>query len=33
MENVETDWLGTRKAAERLGVTSRTLYRLIDVGT
>lgn len=32
MEPHETDWLGTRKAAERMGVTSRTLYKLIDVG-
>ena len=26
------DWLGTREAARRLGLASRTLYRLIDVG-
>ncbi len=25
-------WLGTREAAEQLGVTLRTLYRLIDDG-
>lgn len=25
-------WLGTREAAERLGVTLRTLYRFIDEG-
>jgi len=26
------DWLGTREAARRLGLASRTLYRLINVG-
>ena len=25
-------WLGTREAADRLGVTLRTLYRFIDEG-
>jgi excisionase family DNA binding protein len=25
-------WLSTKEAAERLGITSRTLYRLIDEG-
>ena len=25
-------WLGTKEAARRLGVTSRTLYRFIDEG-
>jgi len=25
-------WLGTREAAERLGITLRTLYRFIDEG-
>lgn len=25
-------WVGTREAAERLGVTLRTLYRFIDEG-
>lgn len=25
-------WLSTAEAAKRIGVTSRTLYRLIDVG-
>lgn len=25
-------WLGTKEAAERLGVVPRTLYRLIDEG-
>jgi excisionase family DNA binding protein len=28
----ETSWLGTPEAAERLGITQRTLYRLIDDG-
>jgi len=28
----ETEWLGTPEAAERLGITQRTLYRLIDEG-
>jgi excisionase family DNA binding protein len=28
----ETNWLGTPEAAERLGITQRTLYRLIDEG-
>ena len=32
MNTLETNWLGTRGAANRLGVTPRTLYRLIDVG-
>ena len=27
-----TTWLGTPEAAERLGITQRTLYRLIDEG-
>ncbi|MHB1534013.1 MAG: helix-turn-helix domain-containing protein [Acidimicrobiales bacterium] len=26
------EWLGTREACERLGVTLRTLYRFIDEG-
>jgi excisionase family DNA binding protein len=26
------DWLSTREAARRLGITTRTLYRLIDSG-
>jgi excisionase family DNA binding protein len=30
--NPETSWLGTPEAAERLGITQRTLYRLIDEG-
>lgn len=25
-------WLGTKEASERLGITLRTLYRLIDEG-
>lgn len=28
----ETEWLGTKEAAERIGVTQRTLYRFIDRG-
>jgi excisionase family DNA binding protein len=28
----ETSWLGTPEAALRLGITQRTLYRLIDEG-
>ena len=28
----EIDWLGTKDAARRLGITTRTLYRLIDEG-
>lgn len=28
----QTRWLSTKDAAERLGITSRTLYRLIDEG-
>jgi excisionase family DNA binding protein len=28
----ETEWLGTPEAAVRLGITQRTLYRLIDEG-
>ena len=27
-----TNWLGTKEASERLGVTLRTLYRFIDEG-
>lgn len=26
-------WMSTKEAAEKLGVTSRTLYRFIDEGT
>lgn len=26
------EWVGTREASERLGITLRTLYRLIDEG-
>jgi len=26
------DWLSSREAARRLGLTPRTLYRLIDIG-
>lgn len=28
----ESDWLSTKEAARRLGITTRTLYRLIDEG-
>ena len=28
----QIDWLSTAAAAERLGITSRTLYRFIDEG-
>jgi excisionase family DNA binding protein len=28
----ETGWLSTNEACERLGVTLRTLYRLVDEG-
>jgi len=28
----EINWLSTAAAAERLGITSRTLYRFIDEG-
>jgi excisionase family DNA binding protein len=27
-----TDWLSTKEAARRLGITARTLYRFIDEG-
>jgi excisionase family DNA binding protein len=30
--NSRPEWLGTHEAAARLGITSRTLYRLIDEG-
>ncbi|MCZ7629036.1 MAG: helix-turn-helix domain-containing protein [Microthrixaceae bacterium] len=32
MSSTEVTWLNTAKAAERLGVTPRTLYRFIDEG-
>lgn len=32
MEEHETQWLGTAEAARHLGITPRTLYRLIDEG-
>lgn len=32
MEEHETPWLGTAEAARHLGITPRTLYRLIDEG-
>lgn len=28
----EIEWLGTKEAARRLGITTRTLYRLINEG-
>jgi excisionase family DNA binding protein len=28
----ETDWLGTKDASARLGITLRSLYRFIDEG-
>ncbi len=28
----EIEWLSTAKAASRLGITPRTLYRLVDEG-
>lgn len=27
-----SEWLGTKEASDRLGITLRTLYRLIDEG-
>lgn len=32
MSTDTAEWLGTREAAERVGVTQRTLYRFIDKG-
>ena len=32
MAESEIEWLSTKEACERLGVTLRTLYRLIDEG-
>lgn len=32
MTEMSTTWLGTREAAEELGITLRTLYRFIDEG-
>lgn len=32
MEPSEIHWLGTAEAARYLGITTRTLYRLIDEG-
>lgn len=32
MEANDITWLSTREAARRLGLTARTLYRLIDNG-
>lgn len=31
-ENHEIEWLGTKEAARHLGITPRTLYRLVDEG-
>ena len=32
MAQEEVSWLSTREAAGQLGITTRTLYRLIDSG-
>ena len=32
MAGPEIEWLSTKEACERLGVTLRTLYRLMDEG-
>lgn len=32
MDGDEPIWLSTKEAARKLGITSRTLYRLIDSG-
>lgn len=32
MAHQEISWLSTKEAARRLGIASRTLYRLIDEG-
>ena len=32
MADEETDWLNSAAAAERMGITTRTLYRFIDEG-
>jgi excisionase family DNA binding protein len=32
MARDEINWLSTKEAARRLGITTRTLYRLIDSG-
>ncbi|MEX0868594.1 MAG: helix-turn-helix domain-containing protein, partial [Nitriliruptoraceae bacterium] len=32
MPQEEIEWLNTKAAARRLGITTRTLYRLIDDG-
>lgn len=32
MSREEVTWLSTREAARQLGITTRTLYRLIDGG-
>ena len=32
MDREQTKWLSTREAAGELGITTRTLYRLIDSG-
>ena len=32
MERQQARWLSTREAAGELGITTRTLYRLIDSG-
>jgi excisionase family DNA binding protein len=32
MAREQINWLSTKEAARRLGITTRTLYRLIDSG-
>lgn len=32
MEDMQTEWISTAVASERLGIGLRTLYRLIDGG-
>ncbi len=32
MEPLEIQWLGTKEAARYLGITQRTLYKLINAG-
>lgn len=31
-DDTDIDWLSTKEAARRLGLTTRTVYRLIDEG-
>lgn len=32
MNSVNTEWLSSKEAASRIGITQRTLYRFIDEG-